>query len=156
MSSHVPGYADHARAKTLADASLIIIGALVLGVGLVSSGVVRHLVQTAPSWLTVYFGLRRCTEAKWSALPSFVFWLLIVIAIWLYLLGIAKIVTGHFTMVEIAMTIIVGIACVFGIVQSLRIRSGTNWISALLISASVTAIQLVVFRLSQIPGVANH
>ena len=64
MSSHVPGYADHARAKTLADASLIIIGALVLGVGLVSSGVVRHLVQTAPSWLTVYFGLRRCTEAN--------------------------------------------------------------------------------------------
>ena len=156
MTSFTPTYLDESRAKTLADASLIIIAALVLGVGLVSSGVLRHLVQTAPLWLTVYFGLRRSTEAKWSALPAYVFWLLIVIAIWLFLLGWAKILTGHFTVIEILMTIVVGFACVFGIIQSLRIRSGMSWLRALLIVAGVTAVQLVAFRLSQIPGIANH
>lgn len=156
MTTRDPRYIDEQRANTLANASLVIVAALVLGVGLVSSGVLRHLVQTAPCWLTVYLGMRRRPIAKWMALPTYLFWLLLMIAIWLFLLGWARIVTGHFTVIEIAMTVIVAISSAFGIVQSLRIRSGTNWVTAILYLLGVALLQLVAFRVSVLPGIANH
>ena len=54
-----------------------------------------------------------------------------MVAIWFYLLGRARIVTGHFTIIEIAMTVVVGMASAFGIVQALRIRSGVKWLTAI-------------------------
>ena len=82
--------------------------------------------------------------------PSF------LIFIWLYLLGWASIVRGHFSAIEIAMTIVVGLASCFAIVQSLLLRSGTKWSTGLAISVGVLALQLAAFRLSQFPGIANH
>jgi hypothetical protein len=147
---------DEARAIHLAGAALITILALVLGVGLVSSGVLRHLVQTIPSWLTVYLGFRRRTIVKWTALPVCLFWFAIMVFIWLYLLGWARIVTGHFTGIEIAMTIIVGGASAFAFIQSLRMKSAsTSWIN-LFVAAATLLLQLAVFRVSQLPGIANH
>jgi hypothetical protein len=143
------------RAKALALASLVTIAALLV-VGSVSSGVLRHLVQTAPSWLTVYLGFRQRGSAKWTALPAALFWLAIMVFIWLYLLGWASILRGHYSAVEIAMTIVVGLASCFAIVQSLVFRSGVRWFAGLGISIAVLALQLGAFRLSLLPGIANH
>jgi|SRR5438067_5819713 len=148
--------AECSDAKILALASLTMIVALVVFVGSVSSGILRHLVQTSPSWLTVYFGFRQRGIAKWTALPSYLFWLPLMILIWGYLLGWTRMISGHFLPIEIAMTIVVAIASSVGIAQSLRIRSATNWLTALSVSAVVLALQLAAFRLSLLPGIANH
>ena len=90
--------------------------AALLVVGVVSHGVVRHIVQTSPLWIAIMLAVRRSPWSKWAALPCFAFWLVLMAAIWLYLLGWARLVTGHFSPTEIAMTMIVGIASLTGIV----------------------------------------
>src|SRR2546430_4596094 len=75
---------------------LVVILALVVGVGLASNLVVRHIVQTLPLWFGAAFGFRRLQATGWIALPFFLCWLALIIIIWLYLLGIARIISGHF------------------------------------------------------------
>ena len=137
-------------------AALSIILALVFGVGLVSSGVLRHLVQTAPCWLTVYFGFRQNGLVKWTMLPVAIFWLILMICIWLFLLGWSRIVTGHFTIIEIAMTIIVGLASMIAIFQGLRMRSRVSWLIGMAVSVVTLLLQLFAFRLSLLPGISNR
>ena len=48
------------------------------------------------------------------------------LAIWLFLLGWARIVSGTFTVTEIAMTIVVGAASTLGIVTGLRMKTATR------------------------------
>jgi hypothetical protein len=143
------------RAKFLAIASLVTIVALLI-VGSVSSGVIRHLVQTSPSWITVCLGFRHRGAAKWAVLPVALFWLAIMVFIWLYLLGWATIVRGHYSPVEIAMTIVVGLASCFALAQSILLRSGVRWFVSLGLFIGVLALQLGAFRLSLIPGIATH
>lgn len=142
--------------RTLAFAALTVVLALVFGVGLVSSGVLRHLVQTAPCWLTIYFGFRQNDLAKWTMLPVALFWLAIMIAIWLFLLGWAKIVTGRFTIIEIVMTMIVGFASLIAISRAIRIRSRVSWFVGIAVIMLTLGLQLVAFRLSLLPGIANR
>jgi hypothetical protein len=155
MNEASPAPPARPRAKALALASVVTIAALLIA-GSVSSGVIRHLVQTAPSWLTVYLGFRQRGAAKWTVLPVAVFWLTIMVFIWLYLLGWASIVRGHFSAIEIAMTIVVGLASCFAIVQSFFLRSGVRWFAGVAIAIAVLALQLAAFRLSLLPGIANH
>jgi len=119
------GGSPRGPAPLLAGCCLAVMVALLV-VGAVSHGVVRHLVQTAPLWIAVVLGTRRSDLSKWAALPSFVFWLLLMIAIWLFLLGWARIVSGTFTVTEIAMTIVVGAASTLGIVTGLRMKTATR------------------------------
>jgi hypothetical protein len=98
----------------VASCCLFIILALVLGVGLASNLVLRHIVQTAPLWVAVVLGFRRSHAAPWVALPFFLFWLLLMALIWAYLLGISTFFSGQFSPIEIAMTFIVGAASMVG------------------------------------------
>jgi hypothetical protein len=154
MRFESPG-GDQSAARSIGYVSLISIVALLV-VGSVSSGVLRHLVQTSPSWAAVYLGLRRRPLVKWTALPGFIFWLFIVVMIWLYLLGLSSPVRGHFSPIEIAMTIVVGIASAFGILRSFQVRSDLRWVAGAAIFVAFVAIQLLAFRLSLIPGISNH
>ena len=125
-------------------------------VGAVSHGPLRHEVQTLPLWLPIVLGFRQSQLAKWFALPCLVFWLAIMVFVWLFLLGWAHIVRGHFSAVEIAMTIMVGLACICGISVSVkwptRVRALTAWGIALL----AAGFQLVAFRISLIPFIATQ
>ncbi len=88
-------------------------------VGMVSNTLTRHLIQIAPVVMVLAASL---TRRKWTvvaAFPLFTFWLLIMLFIWLYLLKIATITRGHFTVPEILLTIVIGICCVYGIILSL-------------------------------------
>src|SRR5262249_1096752 len=97
------------NAKLVAYSSLAIVAALYVG-GAVSvpAGALRHEVQTLPLWFPIIAGLENRELAKWAALPCLIFWLTVMIFIWLFLLGWAQIVTGHFLPTEIAMTLVVG------------------------------------------------
>ena len=57
-------------------------------------------------------GFQRKEIAKLAALPCMVFWVAIMVFIWLFLLGWARIVSGQFSRTEIAMTIAIGVAAI--------------------------------------------
>ena len=134
---------------------LVIVLALVLGVGIVSHGILRHIVQTAPLWPAIVLGLRRHELSKWCALPGLIFWLILMVCIWLFLLGWARIVSGTFTPVEIAMTVVCGIAAVAGIAFALRQRTATRPATAAGLLIAFSLLQIVAFRVSQLPGISH-
>ncbi|HXX15147.1 MAG TPA: hypothetical protein VEJ47_09625 [Candidatus Eremiobacteraceae bacterium] len=129
--------------------------AALLVVGVVSHGVLRHIVQTSPLWIGVVLGLRGSDLTKWATLPCFVFWLLVMVAIWLFLLGWARIVSGTFSSTEIAMTVVVGAASIAGIIKAAKVRSGVGLWPAIATGALLAVIQVVAFRVSMLPHIAH-
>src|SRR5438270_4841254 len=105
----------NAAPKVIGYSALTMLLALYV-VGIVSNGVVRHVVQTSPLWFAIVLGLRRREIAKWTALPCFIIWLALMILIWLFLLGVANVISGHFTPIEVILTLVVGIASLVGLV----------------------------------------
>lgn len=143
--------------KTVGYCSLAILIALyVVGAVSVPPGSLRHEVQTLPLWFPIVVGLQQKRLAKWAALPCFVFWLAIMIAIWLFLSGWARIVTGHFSPTEVAMTIVVGAASLTGIVACARWRTAIRPVAAVAIVAGFAVLQFLAFRLSLTPYVASR
>src|SRR5690242_3791267 len=141
--------------KVIASCCLTVLVALYV-VGAVSHGSLRHEVQTLPLWFPIVLGFRRREVAKWSALPCLIFWLHIVVLIWLFLLGWARLVTGHFSAIEIAMTLIIGIACIIGLALSFRWRTSLSWLGASTIAVVFAILQLAAFRISLIPYIATR
>jgi hypothetical protein len=88
-------------------------------VGLVSNTLARHVIQIVPVVMVLAAALTKREWVVFAALPLFIFWLLIMLFIWLYLLKIATITRGHFTIPEILLTVVIGICCVYGIILSL-------------------------------------
>ncbi len=144
-----------AFSKWIAYSSLAVLVALYV-VGAVSNGSLRHEVQTLPLWFPIVWGFRHRELAKWSALPGFVIWLAIMIAIWLFLLGWARILTGHFSPVEIAMTLIVGVGCLCGTGAGLRWRTTLRPAAALGVVALFAALQVLALRLSLLPYIRTR
>jgi hypothetical protein len=130
--------------------------AALLVVGAVSHGILRHIVQTSPLWIAVVLGVRRSGWTKWAALPCFVLWLLLMTAIWLFLLGWVQIITGTFSPTEIAMTVIVGLASITGIVSAVRMRTGIRAWPAAAIVLLIAVLQLAALRLSFLPQIAHR
>src|SRR5437879_13391584 len=89
------------RPIVIALCCFIVILALVVGVGLVTNLVVRHIVQTLPLWFGVAFGFRRSQATGWIALPFFLCWLALMVIIWLYLLGVELIMTASVAALEL-------------------------------------------------------
>jgi hypothetical protein len=141
--------------RILTICCLIVVAALLV-VGAVSHGIIRHVVQTSPLWIAVVLAIRHSRSAKWAAIPCFVFWLLIMIAIWLYLLGWARIISGTFSATEIAMTVIVGLASIAGILRAVRIRSGVSPWRATAVLLLVAALQIAALRVSLLPQIAHR
>ena len=140
----------------VAGCSLAIIAALVLGVGIGSHLVLRHVVQTLPLWVAVTLGLKRSRAAGWAGLPVFLFWLVLMTFIWLYLLGVSNMLSGHFTQLEIAMTVVVGIASVVGLVAFFRLKSCLSGWGLASIFIVLAVAQVVCFRLSLLPAIAHR
>jgi hypothetical protein len=146
----------HRVPVVIAICCLTIIAALVLGVGLATNLVLRHVIQTAPLWIGVILGFRHSRAATWVALPLFLAWLTLMALIWLYLLGISNLLSGHFAPVEIAMTIIVGAAAIIGIGGFIRFKSALSPIGAGGIFVLMLVIQLACLRVSFLPEIAHR
>lgn len=145
------------NAKVVAYSSLAILVALyVVGAVSVPPGSLRHEVQTLPLWFPIIAGFQRRELAKWAALPCLIFWLTIMILIWLFLLGWARIVTGHFFPTEIAMTLVVGAASVVGLGVGVRWRTAVRPVTALGMFLLFGALQFLAFRISLIPYIARR
>jgi len=141
--------------RVLTLCSLAVIAALLV-VGAVSHGLLRHVVQTAPLWISVALGARRSSSTKWAALPCFLFWLLVMTAIWLFLLGWARIITGTFSPTEIAMTVIVGLASLVGIIRAYGMKGSSGAWQAALIFVTVAVLQVGALRISLLPAIAHR
>jgi|WetSurMetagenome_2_1015567.scaffolds.fasta_scaffold133383_2 hypothetical protein len=124
-----------------------------LVVGAVSDGILRHVVQTIPLWLIVFCPAR--PWLKWFAIPSFVVWLAVMVLIWLFLLGIARLFSGQFSPTEIAMTVCVGCGAVSGLVAVLRWRSGLRLSTVTAVLVLSAALQIGLLALSFRPVVAR-
>ncbi len=125
-------------------------------VGTVSHGVIRHIVQTCPIWIPILLAIHESDLCKWAAMPCFIFWLLVMAAIGLFLLGWARIVTGTFSPLEIAMVIIVGLASLLGMVKALRMRTKVPSWAAATIMIGIAMLQLAAFRVSLLPSIAHR
>ncbi len=135
--------AQHAVSLTLTG----VLASLLL-VGFVSGTVLRHLVQVVPVALALVPVLRRRSWSPYAALPLFVFWLLIMLAIWLYLLGIARVTSGHFTPAEIVLTVIIGVSCVAGLVAAICCRPAPRRWAGMVAFLLFTALQVAALWLS--------
>lgn len=76
--------------------------------------------------------------------------------IWLYLLGISNLLSGHFAPVEITMTIIVGAAAVAGIGGFIRFKSFLAPTRAVGIFVLMLVTQLACLRVSFLPAIAHR
>ena len=128
----------------------------VVGAVSVPPGSLRHEIQTLPLWGPIVLGFQRRAIAKWMALPLLIFWLGIMSLIWLFLLGIANVVTGRFFPTEIAMTLVVGVACVVGLVSAARWKASTTALTAVVVFLVFAVLQVAAFRVSLIPYIARR
>lgn len=106
-----------------AQLTAICLGAITLSlllVGVVSSTLLRHAVQVIPLVLALVAVARRNDWARALALPVFLFWLLIDLAIWLFLLGIARIASGHYSPTEVTLTVLMAVAGIVGFMPAVR------------------------------------
>jgi hypothetical protein len=145
----------HSGSRVLAGLCLLIIAALLV-VGAVSHGVLRHMVQTSPLWLTIILGARGSAWSKWTALPCFAFWLFLMTAIWLFLLGWAHIVSGTFSPTEIAMTVIVGVASIAGLALALFTKGNVRAVAAAAVFLLVGGLQIAAIWTSLLPQIAHR
>jgi hypothetical protein len=141
--------------KVVAYCSLTILVALYI-VGAVSNGSLRHEVQTLPLWAPIVLGFRQRPAAKWAAVPCFIVWFALMTFIWLFLLGWARILSGHFSPTEIVMTLIVGAASVTGLGVSFRWPTNLTWGKGLATAALFVVLQLAALRISFTPYIASH
>lgn len=145
------------RPQIAASAALAILIALyVVGAVSIPPGSLRHEVQTLPLWIPIVAGFRGREIAKWAVLPCLLFWLTIMVFIWLFLLGWARVVTGRFFPTEVAMTTVVGLASVIGLGTCLRWRTRTPLPAAVMTVAAMTALQFLAFRVSLLPYIGSR
>ena len=133
----------------------VIIAALYV-VAFVSKTELRHLVQTVPLWLGVVLALLGVRVAKWVVLPILLFWLAAMTFIWLFLLGWSRVISGHFSPVEIAMTVVIGTSALIGLLFSMKGKRQVTPLGASCVFLLSDAFQFAAFRISMLPGIARR
>jgi hypothetical protein len=104
----------------------VVAGALIV-VGFVSHTIVRHLIQIAPFVVALALVMRGSGAGASAAAPLFAFWVLVMGAIWLFLLGVARIFSGTFTPVEVGLTIVIGVGSMLGLATTWRRGTAASW-----------------------------
>ncbi len=123
-------------------------------VGAVTRTPLRHALQAAPVAAALLFSLRHARFAWAASAVVSAFWLSLMAAIWLTLLGVARLVPGHFPPHEIALTVCIGVSGAAGLVASWRARSFSA--AALAALVATLLVQTVAFWLSLQPAIARR
>jgi hypothetical protein len=126
-----------------------------LAVGVVSHTPLRHVIQITPAAIAAVFVARAGSAARYAALPIFLLWLFIMVAIWLFLLGVARIVSGRFTATETVLTVIIGLCSLAGMMAVLS-RPRARPLPAILYFAVFAALQFAGLWISMQPGFARR
>ncbi|HSY49002.1 MAG TPA: hypothetical protein VLC46_09335 [Thermoanaerobaculia bacterium] len=133
----------------------VLTGALLL-VGVVSGTLLRHVVQVVPP-LVLIVAVVVWRPRGWpaAAMAIELFWLVIMFFIWLYLTGVARIVKGHFSPSEIALTMVIGAAAAGGIVIALKSQR-VAWPVRVLAFLFAGLVQFGAMWLSVQPGIGTR
>jgi hypothetical protein len=105
-------------------------------------------------WIPIAAGFSKREFARWCALPCFIFWFIVMALIWLFLLGIAHVISGDFSPIEVAMTIVVGVASALGAVLCF-LRARWSWFGAGLVLI-FAVLQAVLLQISFLPAIAHQ
>jgi len=151
-----PEAAGLSKAEKTTAWCLVALIASLLAIGLVSALVLRHILQCLPAVLVLAAVVKRWRGAIYAALGVFLFWLLIMTLIWLFLLGLARILTGTFSPAEITFTITTGIATACGIVAVLRARRNAALGRGLVAFVIGAALQVFAMWVSIQPAFAHR
>lgn len=125
-------------------------------VGVVSRTLLRHIVQISPVAVALLLTARIRGAAHAAAGAIFLFWLAIMVFIWLFLLGVATIVSGTFTTAEVALTISIGICCLAGLPASFAEARGSGILRRIAFLVVFAALQFGAMWLSLQPGIARR
>jgi hypothetical protein len=136
-------------------AALVGVILALLAVGVASGTVVRHVIQVLPAGLALVLVIRRAAWAHYAALPIFAFWLLIMLAIWLFLLGLARITSGRFSPAEIALTLVIGASCLAGLSQVFRTQPAASLWARSAWAVAFGALQVAALWASLQPALAD-
>jgi hypothetical protein len=134
---------------------LAVLVALLL-VGLVSGTIIRHAVQVLPVLVASLVVVLRAAWSRFAAMPVFAFWLFIMLLIWLYLLDLARVITGQFSPAEIGLTVVIGIACVVGLGATAREPTRSQWWAGVAAFLLFGALQVGAMWLSLQPALASR
>ena len=121
--------------------------ALVL-VGAVSDTIPRHLVQIVPLMAAAGLALGRNPLAAYAAVGLCAFWAVLMGLIWLYLLGLSGVVSGTYSAVEIALTVVIAVFSVLGILRGTRADKQISGMRVPVLIAVAFVIQAVVTSVS--------
>ena len=124
-------------------------------VGVVSATPIRHVIQITPLMLAFIVIAKRTVWSHFAALALFSFWIVIMCFIWLWLLGIAHIVSGHFSPTEIAMTVVIGVCCIVGIRAPLLMKVEASVTARVLAFVIFLSLQVFAMWISLLEPVAN-
>jgi len=136
------------RIMALALAGLTV---ALLCVGVVSHTVIRHAVQVTPPVCALILMRRRPGLGKSAAIPILTFWLGLMILIWLFLLDVVRLIAGHFTTTEIALTLVIVIMCGLGLLSAARGGRSAGLASRIAISTVFACLQAGALVLSMQP-----
>ena len=127
---------------------LVGVAGCLLIVGIESGTFLRHVFQITPIALVLAFAVRRQRWTAPAAVGLFGCWAFFMGLIWLYLAGIQTVFTGNFTRIEIALTILIGVFSIAGIIACVGVEATMGRARRLLISTAFIAFQLAVMWLS--------
>jgi hypothetical protein len=147
----IPAIDERAIASCLA---LIAVSLLVVGIA--SGTVIRHLIQVAPLLLAIVMLSWRAGAGAYAALPLFLNWTLIPVLIWLYLLNLSRIAKGHYTLIEIAMTVVMALCSIVGAVGSVRLGMRSSWLPRVCAFMLFVALQIAGMWISFLRPFANR
>ena len=86
---------------------LLVVAVALIAVGIVSDTLGRHIIQTVPPLLAFLIIPRWTFAGVWAAVGILGMWFVAMVAIWAYLLGLADIVSGTYSNVEVFLTIVI-------------------------------------------------
>jgi hypothetical protein len=151
----VPGETDRTSGLAALRAVVPIVALALVTVGFVSGTVLPHLVQILP----LLAGLALCWLAPASSVAVvrglLAFWLATMAGIWLFLLGVSRFLTGHFSAAEIVLTLVIGAAASVGLMAA---RSSSRPLTVASAATVIVAagVQAFALWLSYQPVIVGH
>jgi hypothetical protein len=147
---------DDFTPKGFVAGCLIGLAAALLLVGVVSGTLLRHVVQILPIALAFVVVRRRPAWGAYAALPIFLFWIMIVVLIWLFLLGLSRIASGDYTVIEIVLTLVMAACSVAGLVKSVALGRSTSLGNRVAAFVLFAALQVVAMWVSLLRPIASR
>jgi len=134
---------------------LCVLGVALVSVGIASGTIRPHVIQMLPA----AGALAVCTVTEaWGMVVSRAicsFWLVTMTAIWLFLLGFTGFLSGTFSTIEIALTVVIGIASAVGLIMSRPLEPLPRRLEVLVLIAS-SAVQAAAVWLSYQPMIVGR